>query len=128
MNRKEDPSHRKSPQAPRPSGRSKETESSTRVLGAKKRKIEPVYVLRLFVSGFTPRSQRAIDNLRNICERYLAGRYRTEVIDLYQSPGLAHDEQIIATPTLVKTHPFPPQRVIGDLSQADKVLHGLDIK
>jgi circadian clock protein KaiB len=95
---------------------------------AKKPKVGPEYVLRLFVSGFTPRSQRAIDNLQNICERYLAGRYRIEVVDLYQSPGLARDEQIIATPTLLKVLPFPPQRLIGDLSQVDKVLHGLDIK
>jgi circadian clock protein KaiB len=98
------------------------------VLRAKKPTVEPEYVLRLFISGLTPRSQRAIDNLRNICERYLPGRYRTEVIDLYQSPELARDEQIIATPTLLKTRPFPSQRVIGDLSQVDKVLQGLDIK
>jgi len=130
MNRKESPSRRKSRRAPSaaPGGSGKEAQLSTRAPRAKKSKVNPEYVLRLFVSGFTPRSQRAIDNLRNICERYLAGRYRTEVIDLYQSPGLAHDEQIIATPTLVKTHPFPPQRVIGDLSQVDKVLQGLDIK
>ena len=89
---------------------------------------EHEYLLRLFVAGFTARSQRAIDNLRSICERHLAGRYRIEVIDLCQSPGRAHDEQIIATPTLLKIRPFPPQRVIGDLSQADKVLHGLDIQ
>jgi circadian clock protein KaiB len=89
---------------------------------------DPEYVLRLFVSGFTPRSQRAIANLKDICERHLAGRYRIEVVDLHQSPDLARDEQIIATPTLMKVRPFPPQRVIGDLSQVDKVLHSLDIK
>jgi circadian clock protein KaiB len=89
---------------------------------------DPEYVLRLFVTGVTPCSQRAIDNLRKICERYLAGRYRMEVVDLYQSPGLAHDEQIVAIPTLLKVQPFPPRRVIGDLSQIDKVLRGLDIK
>ena len=86
------------------------------------------YLLRLFVSGLTPHSHRAIDNLRNICERYLAGRYRIEVVDLHQSPRLAHDEQIIATPTLLKVRPMPSQRVIGDLSQVDKVLRGLDIR
>jgi circadian clock protein KaiB len=89
---------------------------------------EPEYVLRLFVSGLTPRSQRAIHNLRAICDRHLGGRYRIEVVDLHQSPGLAHEEQIIATPTLLKVQPLPPRRVIGDLSQVDKVLHGLDIK
>jgi circadian clock protein KaiB len=89
--------------------------------------VEPDYLLRLFVAGFTARSQRAIDNLRSICERHLAGRYRIEVVDLHQSPGLAHGEQIIATPTLLKVQPSPPRRVIGDLSQVDKVLRGLDI-
>jgi circadian clock protein KaiB len=89
---------------------------------------EAEYLLRLFVAGLTPRSQRAIANLKSICETHLAGRYRIEVIDLYQSPGLAHDEQIIATPTLLKVRPLPGQRVIGDLSQVDKVLQGLDLK
>ena len=64
----------------------------------------------------------------HICERYLAGRYRIEVIDLYKSPGLAHDEQIVATPTLLKLFPTPRRRIIGDLSQVDKVLHALDIQ
>ncbi len=90
--------------------------------------VDAEYLLRLFVAGLTPRSQRAIANLKSICELHLAGRYRIEVIDLYQSPQLAHDEQIIATPTLLKVRPVPSQRVIGDLSQVDKVLHGLDIK
>jgi circadian clock protein KaiB len=88
---------------------------------------EPEYVLRLFVSGLPPRSQRAIDNLRSVCERFLAGRHRIEVVDLRESPGSANDEQIVATPTLLKLLPFPPRRIIGDLSQVDKVLHGLDI-
>jgi circadian clock protein KaiB len=101
--------------------------AAARALRAKKPKVDPEYVLRLFISGFTPRSQRAIDNLQNICQRYLAGRHRIEVVDLHQSPGLAHGEQIIATPTLLKVLPFPPRRFIGDLSQVDKVLHGLDI-
>ena len=92
------------------------------------REVDPEYLLRLFVSGFTSRSQRAIANLTAICEDHIAGRYRIEVIDLHQSPSLAQDEQIIATPTLLKVRPLPPQRVIGDLSQADKVLHGLDIQ
>jgi len=95
---------------------------------AEKPAADPEYVLRLFVSGFTPRSQRAIGNLRHLCERYLAGRYRIEVMDLYRSPGLAHDEQIVATPTLVRLLPLPRRRIIGDLSQVDKVLHALDIQ
>jgi circadian clock protein KaiB len=101
---------------------------TTKAPRAKKPKVDCEYVLRLFVSGLTPRSQRAIDNLQHICERYLAGRHRIEVIDLYQSPERAHDEQIIAVPTLLKVRPFPPKRVIGDLSHVDKVLQGLDIK
>jgi circadian clock protein KaiB len=102
--------------------------AAARAPRAKKPTVDPEYVLRLFVSGFTPRSRRAIDNLKNICERYLAGRYRIEVVDLYQSPASAHDEQIVATPTLLKVLPGPPRRVIGDLSKVDKVLHGLDLK
>jgi circadian clock protein KaiB len=90
--------------------------------------VPPEYVLRLFVSGFTPRSQRAIDNLQEICEGYLAGRYRIDVVDLRQSPGSATDEQIVATPTLIMDRPPPPRRLIGDLSRMEKVLHVLDIK
>lgn len=88
---------------------------------------EPEYLLRLFVSGLTPRSQRAVGNLQQICERHLAGRYRIEVIDLYKSPERAHDEQIIATPTLLRLLPLPLRRIIGDLSHVDKVLHALDL-
>jgi circadian clock protein KaiB len=101
--------------------------AAAKALRDEKPRSDAEYVLRLFVSGLTPRSQRAIDNLRNICEHYLAGRHRIEVVDLYQSPRAAHDEQIVATPTLVKVQPLPPRRVIGDLSHVDKVLHGLDI-
>ncbi len=93
----------------------------------KKAKREPEYLLRLFVSGTTPRSRRAIDNLQRICDRYLAGRYRIEVIDLRESPAWATEEQILATPTLLKVRPRPTKRVIGDLSQLDRVLHGLEI-
>jgi circadian clock protein KaiB len=103
------------------------TAASAGAIPGKKAGGDPEYLLRLFVSGLSPRSQRAIDNLRNICERYLAGRYRIEVVDLYQSPDSARSEQIIATPTLLKVQPLPPRRVIGDLSRIDKVLQGLDI-
>ncbi len=88
---------------------------------------EPEYLLRLFVSGTTPRSRRAIENLQSICEQYLAGRYRIEVIDLRETPAWATEEQILATPTLMKVRPRPARRVIGDLSQLDRVLHGLEI-
>ena len=106
------------------------TTAVARALRASKARAEPEpeYLLRLFVAGLAPRSLRAIGNLKALCERHLAGRYRIEVVDLYQSPTLAHAEQIIATPTLVKIRPTPVRRVIGDLSQADSVLRCLDIK
>jgi circadian clock protein KaiB len=85
------------------------------------------YVLRLFVAGTTTRSVRAIANLRRICEEYLAGRYELEVIDIYQHPELAKKVQIFAAPTLVKELPLPLRQFVGDLSDVDKVLLGLDI-
>jgi circadian clock protein KaiB len=102
--------------------------SRKKVPRARKPKLEHEYVLRLFVSGPTSRSKRAIDNLRSICKRYLAGRHRIEVVDLQESPGTAADEQIVATPTLLKVLPLPARRVIGDLSQVGKVLHWLEIE
>ena len=85
------------------------------------------FVLRLFVTGTTSRSQRAIANLRRICEQDLAGRFDLEVIDVYQNPEATRDLQIIATPTLVKILPQPLRRIIGDLSDREKVLAGLDL-
>jgi circadian clock protein KaiB len=85
------------------------------------------YVLRLFVAGTTTRSVRAIANLRRICEEYLASRYELEVIDIYQHPELAKKVQIFAAPTLVKELPLPLRQFVGDLSDVDKVLLGLDI-
>ncbi len=86
------------------------------------------YVLRLYVAGVTPRSTRAVENLRNICEEHLAGRYDLEVIDIYQQPMLAEGEQIIAAPTLVKKLPPPLRKFIGDMSNIDRILVGLDLK
>ena len=86
------------------------------------------YVLRLYVTGMTPRSTRAVENVRRICEEHLHGRYDLEVIDIYQQPTLAKGEQIVAAPTLVKKLPLPLRRVIGDLSNTDKVLLGLDLR
>ncbi|MFO7737658.1 MAG: circadian clock KaiB family protein [Desulfatiglandaceae bacterium] len=86
------------------------------------------YVLRLYVTGLTPRSTLAIANVRKICDEHLAGRYELEVIDLYQQPGLAKGEQIIAAPTLIKTLPLPLRRLIGDMSDTEKVLTGMDLK
>ena len=86
------------------------------------------YVLRLYVTGMTPRSTRAIGNLRAICDEYLPGRYDLEVIDIYQQPTLAKGEQIFAAPTLIKKLPAPMRRIIGDMSNKDRVLRGLDLR
>jgi circadian clock protein KaiB len=86
------------------------------------------YVLCLYVTGLTPHSTQAVANLKAICEEYLAGRYDLEVIDLYQQPALAKGEQIIAAPTLVKKRPLPPRRLVGNLSQTDRVLTALNIR
>ena len=85
------------------------------------------YVLRLYVTGMTPRSARAVKNLQVICDQYLAGRYDLEVIDIYQQPVLTRGEQIIAAPTLIKKLPLPMRRIIGDMSNRDRVLLGLDL-
>lgn len=85
------------------------------------------YHLRLFVTGATPRSLRAIQNIRAICEDYLQGRYDLEVVDIYQHPEHAKAEQIVVTPTLFKQAPLPVRKLIGDLSDIDRVLAGLDI-
>ncbi len=85
------------------------------------------YVLRLFVTGSTPRSMRAIENMRRICTEDLQGRYDLQVIDVYQDPQATRELQIIATPTLVKVLPEPLRRIIGDLSDRERVLAGLDI-
>lgn len=89
---------------------------------------ETCYTLKLYVTGTTPQSSRAIANIKKICEEHLKGRYNLEVIDLYKNPSLAAGEQIIAAPTLVKHLPPPLRRIIGDLSNTEKVMVGLDLK
>jgi circadian clock protein KaiB len=86
------------------------------------------YVLKLYVTGQTPRSCRAIANLQQVCESELSGRYEMQVIDVLERPQLAEDEKILATPTVVKELPLPIRRIIGDLSDAEKVLLGLDLQ
>lgn len=86
------------------------------------------YVLTLYITGTTPRSQLALANIKRICDDNLKDDYELRVIDIYQSPQLAKDEQIIATPTLIKTLPGPLRRLIGDFSNSDRVLLGLDLK
>ena len=88
----------------------------------------PVYHLRLYLAGQTPRSQRALDNLKRICEEHLHGRYDIEVIDLLENPKLASGDQILALPTLVRKLPPPLRKIIGDLSNTERVLVGLDLR
>jgi circadian clock protein KaiB len=85
------------------------------------------YVLRLYIAGQTPRSLLAVRNLKAICEQHLSNRYQLEVIDLHQQPQLAEGDQIIAVPTLIKHLPEPMRRIIGDLSNTEKVIVGLDL-
>ncbi len=89
---------------------------------------EEVWVLRLYVAGQTPKSLAAFANLKKICEEHLSGKYRIEVIDLLEHPQLARGDQIVAVPTLVRQLPPPLRKIIGDLSNTEKVLVGLDIK
>jgi circadian clock protein KaiB len=86
------------------------------------------YVLRLYVTGMTPKSTRAIANVRKLCEQYLEGVYELKVIDIYQQPKLAKGEQIIATPTLIKQLPLPLRKLIGDMSDTEKFLVGIDLR
>jgi len=86
------------------------------------------YELRLYIAGTTPASGKAVENLRAICEAHLSGRYELTVIDVFQQPGLARNEQIIAVPTLIKRLPAPLRRIVGDLSNEHRVLVGLDLK
>jgi circadian clock protein KaiB len=86
------------------------------------------YILRLYITGQTPRSLRSIENLRQLCEKYLKDQFDLEVIDIYQQPALAAEGQIIAAPTLIKTMPLPLRRLVGDFSDQDRVVLGLDLK
>lgn len=85
------------------------------------------YVLQLFITGATPNSIRALTNIKRICEEHLKGRYKLEIIDVYQQRELAEKEQLIALPLLIKKQPLPVRRIIGDLSDTPKVLKGLGL-
>ena len=89
---------------------------------------EEKYCLRLYVTGSTPKSIRAITSIKNICETHLKGRYTLEVVDIYQQPVLAKGDQIIAAPTLVKSWPLPLRKFIGDMTNIDRILLGLDLR
>jgi circadian clock protein KaiB len=86
-----------------------------------------VWDLRLYVAGQTPKSVTALSNLKKLCEEHLAGKYRIEVVDLLQNPKLARGDQILAIPTLVRRLPSPIRKIIGDLSNSERVLVGLDV-
>jgi circadian clock protein KaiB len=89
---------------------------------------EEIFDLRLYVAGQTPKAIRAFANLRKICDEHLAGRYRIQVIDLLEDPQLGRGDQILALPTLVRKLPQPIKRIIGDLSNTERVLVGLDLR
>ena len=101
------------------------TKSFERVL---RKPLKEKYVLRLYVTGMTPKSTQAIQNIKRICDEKLYGLYNLEVIDIYQRPALAQGEQIIATPTLIKKLPLPLRRFIGDMSDAERIVLGLDLR
>lgn len=85
------------------------------------------YILRLYITGILPNSARAVVNIKDICEKYLKNRYDLEIIDIYQQPDLASEADIIAVPVLIKKFPLPEDRMIGDLSDVNKVLKGLGL-
>jgi circadian clock protein KaiB len=86
------------------------------------------YVLRLYVAGMSPKSVQAIDNIKRICEEHLPGKYQLEVIDIYRFPIFAKDGQIVAAPTLIKELPLPLRKLIGSMSDTERVLVGMDLK
>jgi circadian clock protein KaiB len=106
--------------------------TASRKRGAKRKKTrdpeKPHYLLRLYVTGQTPRSIQSVENLQRLCDKHLTGRFSLEVIDIYQQPALAAEGQIIAAPTLIKAMPLPLRRLVGDFSDANRVVLGLDLK
>jgi circadian clock protein KaiB len=112
-----------------PSEENKKVKTSTAAFEkAAKKKDEAKYDLRLYVTGMTPKSSLAIANVQKLCEKYLKGAYELKVIDIYQQPKLAKGEQIIATPTLIKKLPLPLRKLIGDMSDTERFLVGIDLK
>ncbi len=99
-----------------------------KAMSASPKVVSSRYILKLYIAGQSPKSVNAIVNIKKICEENLRGRYELDVIDLYQQPQLAQGEQIIAIPTLIRKLPPPLRRIIGDLSDTEKVLMGLEIR
>jgi circadian clock protein KaiB len=104
------------------------TRKKTSRAGQKARGQRKMYSLRLYITGQTPRSAASIRNLRDVCDEFLDGRFELQVIDLYQRPELAREAQVVAAPTLIKRLPLPLRRLVGDLSNKNEVLLGLDLK
>ncbi len=104
------------------------TQRKTTASGAKRKTTKKAWELRLYVAGQTPKSVAAFVNLKNLCEEHLAGQYTIEVIDLLLQPQLARGDQIIAVPTLVRKLPAPVRKIIGDLSNTERVRVGLDLR
>ena len=94
----------------------------------KKPRNKAIWALRLYVAGQTPKSVTALGNLKRLCETHLAGRYKIEIVDLLKNPRLAAGDQILAVPTLVRKLPVPIKKIIGDLSNEERVLVGLDVQ
>ena len=102
--------------------------SASRAVRERKNSKEPIWELRLYVAGQTAKSLQAFANLKRICEEHLGGRYQIEVVDLMKNPELAKGDQIFALPTLVRKLPEPVRKIIGDLSNTERVLVGLDLR
>jgi circadian clock protein KaiB len=111
------------PKKPKP-----EKKTHRRAPAAKAAPALPMYLLRLYITGQTPRSETSVRNLRKVCDEYLTGRFELEIIDIYQQPELAQEAQIIAAPTLIKQLPLPLRRLVGNLSDTQRVVLGLDLK
>src|ERR1700693_3420421 len=107
--------------------KTKNTATTTTRKRAAKRPIAR-YSLRLYITGQTPRSQRSVENLRALCNKYIPGQFDLEVVDIYQQPAMAAAGQIIAAPTLIKSMPLPLRRLVGDFLDQNRVILGLDIK
>jgi circadian clock protein KaiB len=88
----------------------------------------PRYILRLYITGQTPRSLQSVENLRALCDKHLPGQFDLEIIDIYQQPAMAKEGQIIAAPTLIKSMPLPLRRLVGDFSDTERVILGLDLR
>jgi circadian clock protein KaiB len=110
------------------SAQNKPANSNSRPAGTITRKKRALWELRLYVAGMTPASVRALENLKQLCEEHLQGMYTIQVVDLLQRPALATGDQIIAVPTLVRRLPTPVKKIIGDLSNTERVLVGLDLR